>query len=42
MKEKGRRFSMSSELFALSFFPLPGPFLNRKGVCHAKIIFFRD
>jgi hypothetical protein len=35
MKEKGRRLSMNSELFALSFFPPLGPFSNKKG-CKAR------
>ncbi len=42
LKEKGRGFSLSSELFALSFVPLPGPFPNRKGFAYAKITLFRD
>ncbi len=32
LKEKGRGFALRSELYALSNQPLPGPFLNRKGV----------
>ncbi|NLA48140.1 MAG: hypothetical protein GX876_01620 [Bacteroidales bacterium] len=42
LKEKGRGFSLSSELCALRQQPLPGPFLNRKGFAYAKIKILRD
>jgi len=39
LKEKGRRFSLSSELIALSFIPLPRPFSNKKERYTGKDIF---
>jgi hypothetical protein len=41
MKEKGRGFALCSELYAINYQPLPGPFHNRKEVYWQRYSFNR-